>query len=86
MKISPLVGAHTSEIGKLMHESLLSPPKNQAGKCKSCGAQLELYELDVKRSSKVMKCARCGMLHLYKKDIIGKWRLHKATKPDLPPR
>ena len=33
-----------------------------------------------------MKCVRCGMLHVYKKDIIGKWRLLKAQKPEIPPR
>jgi len=74
------------EIGKSMHDSLLGPPKAQKGKCRNCGSQLELYELDFRRSSKIMKCIRCGMLHVYKKDIIGKWRLLKAQKPDVPPR
>jgi uncharacterized C2H2 Zn-finger protein len=46
---------------------------------------MELYELDFGHSAKVMKCTRCGMLHEYKKDIIGKWRLQKARKPE-PPR
>lgn len=75
-----------SEIGRSMHDSLLGPPKAQKGKCRSCSSELELYELDFRRSTKVMKCIRCGMLHVYKKDIIGKWKLLKAQKPDLPPR
>ena len=75
-----------SEIGKSVHDSLLGPPKTQRGKCRNCGSQLELYELDYRRSTKVMKCERCNMLHLYKKDIIGKWKLLKVKKPDLPPR
>ena len=72
-----------SEAGKAIHDSLLGSPKAQKGKCKSCGSPMELYELDFRRSTKVMKCARCGMLHVYKKDIIGKWRLLKAQKPEI---
>ncbi len=74
------------EVGKTIHDSLLGSSKAQRGKCKCCGSALELYELDFRRSSKVMKCTRCGMLHMYKKDIIGKWRLLKAQKQELPPR
>jgi uncharacterized C2H2 Zn-finger protein len=33
-----------------------------------------------------MKCVRCGMLHAYKKDIIGKWKLQKVQKLEVPPR
>jgi predicted RNA-binding Zn-ribbon protein involved in translation (DUF1610 family) len=73
------------ETGKSLHDSLLGTPKSQRGKCQSCGSSpMELYELDLRRSSKVMKCPRCGMLHVYKKDIIGKWRLLKAQKADFP--
>jgi hypothetical protein len=75
-----------SEMGKTMHESLLGSSKAQRGKCKSCGSPLELYELDFRRSTKIMKCDRCGMLHVYRKDIIGKWRLLKAQKPEIPSR
>jgi len=74
-----------SELGKSMHESLLGPPKTQKGKCKNCSSPLELYELDMKRSTKIMKCQRCSTLHLYKKDIIGKWKLLKAQKVEVPP-
>lgn len=74
------------EAGKTIHDSLLGSSKGQRGKCKGCGSSMELYELDFRRSTKVMKCTRCGMLHEYKKDIIGKWRLHKAHKPEFPPR
>jgi len=75
-----------SEMGKSFHDSLLGPSKDQKGRCKSCGSSMDLYELDFRRSTKVMKCTRCGMLHVYKKDIIGKWRLLKAQKPELPSR
>jgi hypothetical protein len=75
-----------SEMGQSMHDSLLGSAKAQRGKCKSCGSPLELYELDFRRSTKIMKCDRCGMLHVYKKDIIGKWRLLKAQKPEIPSR
>ncbi len=74
------------ETGKSLHDSLLGTPKSQRGKCQCCSSPMELYELDFRRSSKVMKCTRCGMLHVYKKDIIGKWRLLKAQKADFPQR
>jgi len=75
------------DIGKSLHGTLLtSRPKVHTGKCQNCGYALELYEIDVKRSMKVMKCERCSMLHFYKKDIIGKWRLFKAAKSELTTR
>jgi len=74
---------HVGETGKSLYDSIMGP-KSQQGKCRSCGSPLELHELDFKRSSKVMKCTRCGMLHTYKKDIIGKWRLQKVQKLDIP--
>ena len=52
-------------------------------KCRNCKYSLELYEEDAKRATKVMRCERCGMLHFYKKDIVGKWRLFRATKSEL---
>ena len=75
-----------SELGQSIHESLIPSSKTPKAKCKGCGSSLELFELDFRRSSKVMRCTRCGMLHMYKKDIIGKWRLFKAQKADIPPR
>lgn len=76
------------EAGKSLHETLMGPTEAaaQRGKCKSCGGPMEIHELDFKKSTKIMKCTRCGMLHVYKKDIIGKYRLLKAQKIDLPPR
>ena len=76
------------EAGKSLHDTLMGSSETapQSGKCKSCGGPMEIYELDFKKSTKVMKCTRCGMLHVYKKDIIGKYRLEKAHKMDLPPR
>jgi hypothetical protein len=73
------------EVGRTIHDSLLGSPTTQKGKCKSCGSPLELYELDFRRSTKIMKCTRCSMLHVYRKDIIGKWRLLKAQKVEMPP-
>jgi len=75
-----------SETGRAIYDSLLDPPKTQKGKCKNCGSPLELYEIDFRRSTKIMRCQRCGMLHMFRKDIIGKWRLQKAQKPDAPSR
>lgn len=73
-----------STVGKGIHSVLFEPQsKRQIGKCQNCGYNLELYEMDVRKSMKVMKCERCGLLHYYKKDIVGKWRLQKAVKYEL---
>jgi len=73
-----------TEMGRPLPTSLLGPqPKVHGGKCQNCGYALELYEMDVKKSMKIMKCERCGVLHFYKKDIVGKWRLQKAAKAEL---
>ena len=74
-----------AETGKYLHGMLLSskPPRMHMGKCQNCGYTLELYEIDVRKSAKVMKCERCGLLHHYKKDIVGKWRLQRAVKAEL---
>jgi len=73
-----------AEIGKSLHTTLLGPrPKVHGGKCQNCGYALELYEMDVKKSTKVMRCERCGLLHFYRKDIVGKWRLQRAAKAEL---
>lgn len=73
------------EMGKSIHDSLLGSSMDKKGKCKACGSPMELYELDFRKSTKIMRCTRCGMLHVYKKDIVGKWRLLKAQKPEFPP-
>ena len=55
-------------------------PKKHTGKCYDCGGPLELFELDIKQSTKVMKCQNCGLFHFYKKDFIGNYKLTKVTK------
>jgi len=73
-----------TEMGEPLQGTLLGPrPKVHGGKCQNCGYALELYEMDVKKSMKVMRCERCGVLHFYKKDIMGKWRLQRAAKSEL---
>jgi predicted nucleic-acid-binding Zn-ribbon protein len=76
-----------TDAGKYLHNTLLgSRSMVHGGKCQNCGYALELYEINVKKSSKVMKCERCGLLHFYRKDIVGKWRLQSASKPELVAR
>ena len=54
--------------------------KTYGGKCVDCGSPLELYEIDFKKSRRIMQCTRCGLYHLYKKDFFGKWKLAKASR------
>ncbi len=72
-----------AEVGKTLHESLFGQ-KLKTNKCKNCGYPLEVYEIDFKKGRKMLKCQRCGLYHYYKKDLVGKWRLQKAVKPDFP--
>jgi NMD protein affecting ribosome stability and mRNA decay len=50
------------------------------GKCYDCGGPLELYEMDIKKSTKIMLCQSCGLFHFYQKDFIGNYRLTKVSK------
>ncbi len=54
--------------------------RRHTGKCVDCGGVLELYTLDLKKSRRILQCPRCGLYHLYRKDLLGKWKLAKATK------
>ena len=48
--------------------------------CENCGNGLQLYELDSRKHVRVMRCQKCGMWHVYKRDVLGKWKLLKAQK------
>lgn len=61
----------TSEIGR-----------KHTGECFDCGGSLELVEFDAEKGTKIMKCLNCGLLHYYKKDFLGSWKLLKAKKTD----
>jgi NMD protein affecting ribosome stability and mRNA decay len=50
------------------------------GKCYDCGKPLELYEMDMKKSTKIMVCRSCGLFHYYEKNFVGNYRLRKVTK------
>jgi hypothetical protein len=54
--------------------------KRHTGKCFDCDGLLELVEFDIQKETKIMKCQRCSLLHYYKKDFLGKWKLLKVTK------
>lgn len=51
--------------------------KKHTGKCYDCGGSLELFEMDVKKSTKIMVCQSCGLYHFYKKDLLGSYKLSK---------
>jgi hypothetical protein len=54
--------------------------KKHTGKCFDCEGSLELVEFDLQKDYKIMKCLNCGLLHQYKKDLLGRWKLLKVTK------
>jgi hypothetical protein len=67
----------TKDVGFCMVEE---EPRKHTGKCYDCGGPLELFELDIKQSTKIMKCQNCGLFHFYKKDFIGNYKLTKVSK------
>ena len=48
--------------------------------CYDCGGNLKLYEMDMRKDTKVMRCQGCGLFHLYKRDFFGRWKILKVTK------
>ena len=50
-------------------------------KCVECGIALRLYDINFQTGRKVMQCEQCGLLHIYKKDFFGRWRIVRATRP-----
>jgi NMD protein affecting ribosome stability and mRNA decay len=54
--------------------------KRHTGMCFDCGGPLELFELDVKKATKVMICQSCGLFHFYRKGFLGKYILLRVTK------
>jgi protein-arginine kinase activator protein McsA len=61
--------------------------RRHTGNCYDCSGPLELYEIDMQKSTKIMVCRNCGLFHYYKKDFIGNYKLINATKnPDIEKR
>ena len=54
--------------------------KKHTGKCIDCDGILELFELDVQKGTRVLRCQTCDLDHHYNKNIVGKWKFIKATK------
>lgn len=54
--------------------------KKHTGTCFDCGGLLELFEFDIVKDTRIMKCQKCGLCHYYKKDILGRWKLLKVSK------
>jgi transcription elongation factor Elf1 len=50
------------------------------GTCYDCGSPLELYEIDMKKSTKILLCKNCGLFHFYKKNFVGNYKLIKVSK------
>jgi uncharacterized Zn finger protein len=54
--------------------------RRHTGICSDCGGSLELVELDLKKTTKIMQCQQCGLFHSYKKDFFGNYKLVKIAK------
>jgi hypothetical protein len=57
--------------------------KKHTGKCFDCGGTTELVEFDAKKGRRIMMCQQCGLYHFEKQELLGGWKLLKASKrPD----
>ena len=54
--------------------------RRHTGKCYDCSGPLELIEVDMQNSTKIMACQNCGLFHYFKKDFFGNYKLLKASK------
>lgn len=54
--------------------------KSRANECYECKGQLELFELDMRNKTRILKCKDCGLYHFYKKDMLANWRLTKVSR------
>lgn len=55
-------------------------PKRHTDRCYDCNESMELFEIDLQKSKKVMFCKGCGLFHYYKKDFLGNWKIRKVSK------
>jgi uncharacterized C2H2 Zn-finger protein len=39
-----------------------------------------LYEIDMEKGTRILRCPVCGLFHFYKKDFFGGWKTLKVTK------
>jgi len=54
--------------------------KGRKDKCYECGGPLELFEIDMQKGTRIMKCQVCALYHFYKKDFLSNWKLSKVSK------
>ncbi len=54
--------------------------RKHTGRCYDCNGPLELFEMNLDKSTKIMLCQNCGLYHFYKKDFIGQYKLTKVSK------
>jgi len=54
--------------------------RKHTGSCYDCSSPLELFEIDMQKSTKIMACRNCGLYHYYKKDFVGNYKLTKVSK------
>jgi hypothetical protein len=58
--------------------------KRREGKCYDCGGPLELFEIDMQKGTRIMKCQACALFHFYKKSFLANWKLIKVSKEVHP--
>lgn len=54
--------------------------RKRVNSCYDCQTPLELFEFDMQRNRRIMKCKSCGLFHFYKRNLLGTWKLLKVSK------
>ena len=54
--------------------------KKKQNLCMECNNELKLFELDIQKATKILHCPDCLLFYLYKKDLLGGWKLQKVSR------
>ena len=49
-------------------------------RCVECRSPLRLYDINVQTGRARAQCEQCGLLHLYKRDILRGWHIVRVTR------
>jgi len=50
---------------------MIEKKRKHTGKCIDCSSVLELVEFDARKSTRILRCQECGLLHHYKKTSLA---------------
>jgi hypothetical protein len=70
-------------MSEYFQEELFPEMGSDKGYCVDCSGPLTLLEEDFRDKTRILVCERCGLLHLFKKTMLSKWKLVKVRKKGI---